>query len=63
MLALLLYFSLGARPAVAEIATELVLGTFVLDGGGGGRRRRRRRRLILWLRLWLERLRRRPVFA
>jgi hypothetical protein len=59
MLALLLYFSLGARPAVAEIATELVLGTFVLDGGGGGRRRR----LILWLRLWLERLHRRPVFA
>jgi len=58
MLALLLYFWFGTRPAVAEIATELAIGAAVLWGGGGGGRRLRRR-----LRLLLERLRRRPAFA
>ena len=58
MLALLLYLLAGTRPALAEIATEFVIGTAMLWGGGGGGRRLRRR-----LRLVLERLRRRPVFA
>ena len=53
MLALLLF---GTRPAVAEIATEFVIGTAMLWGGGGGGTRLRRR-----LRLVLERLRR-PSF-
>ena len=58
MLALLLYFWFGLRPAVSEIATEFVIGTAVLWGGGGGGRRLRRR-----LRLLVARLRRRPAFA
>jgi len=41
MCALILWFALGWRFAVAELLAELALGVALLTGGGGGARLRR----------------------
>ena len=47
MLALVLYLTVGSRPALAELLVELLIGLAVLGGGG-------RKRVALVLRALLK---------
>jgi hypothetical protein len=50
MLALILLFTVGLRPALFELVGELVVALGLLGGGGGGRVRRTLESLLAELR-------------